>query len=111
MNRKTDSSHLSGIITLSDPGIRLAPPAARKTPQPPHAGAVMSRRICICCGEPMGPGSNALSRNPHVCASCSSLADGMEEEGNPAVELDAADDLDGRGPTRQISRNAGRRFA
>jgi len=31
---------------------------------------------------------NSLSRNPNVCASCSSLNDGMEEEGNPPVETD-----------------------
>ncbi len=39
----------------------------------------MTPRICICCGEPMVEKGNALSRNPNVCASCSSLADGMEE--------------------------------
>jgi len=27
----------------------------------------------------MPPTGSALSRNPHVCASCSSLADGAEE--------------------------------
>lgn len=39
----------------------------------------MKPRICICCREPMSEKGNALSRNPNVCASCSSLADGMEE--------------------------------
>jgi hypothetical protein len=39
----------------------------------------MKPRICICCGEPIPEPGNALSRNPNVCASCSSLADGMEE--------------------------------
>jgi len=33
---------------------------------------------CICCGEPMSRGGGALSRNPNMCASCSSLADGMQ---------------------------------
>ncbi len=40
----------------------------------------MTSRICICCGEPMSEAGNALSRNPNVCASCSSMADGMEEQ-------------------------------
>lgn len=39
----------------------------------------MSIRICRCCGEPMPETGNALSRNPNICASCSSMADGMEE--------------------------------
>lgn len=38
-------------------------------------------RICICCGEPMAEGANKLSRNPNVCASCSSLLDGMDDDG------------------------------
>jgi hypothetical protein len=37
-------------------------------------------RISICCDEPMVELGNLLSRDPNVCASCSSLADGMEEE-------------------------------
>ncbi len=28
----------------------------------------------------MGKGANALSRNPNLCSSCSSISDGMEEE-------------------------------
>ena len=39
----------------------------------------MKPRICICCGEPMIERGNALSRNPNICASCSSLADGIED--------------------------------
>jgi hypothetical protein len=39
----------------------------------------MLPRICICCGEPMAPGGNVLSRNPNICASCSSILDGIEE--------------------------------
>ena len=38
----------------------------------------MKPRICICCGEPILPEANAHSRNPNVCASCSSLLDGLE---------------------------------
>ena len=45
----------------------------------------MRPRICICCGEPMAPRGNSLSRNPNVCASCSSRADGMEKSTLPAV--------------------------
>ena len=37
----------------------------------------MKPRICICCGELMPELGNALSRNPNLCASCSSMADGM----------------------------------
>ena len=43
----------------------------------------MKPRICICCGEPLGETSHALSRNPNVCPSCSSLADGMDEPKAP----------------------------
>jgi len=39
----------------------------------------MKPRICICCGDPMLKRGNALSRNPNVCASCSSLADGIDD--------------------------------
>ena len=42
----------------------------------------MKPRICICCGELMAEHGNALSRNPNLCASCSSMADGMGD--NPA---------------------------
>ena len=40
----------------------------------------MSLRICVCCGETMAEGSNRLSRNPNICASCSSLADGGDDD-------------------------------
>ena len=39
----------------------------------------MSLRICMCCGEPIAEKGGALSRNPNICASCSSLSDGMPE--------------------------------
>ena len=39
----------------------------------------MSLRTCICCDEPMAKKGNALSRHPKMCASCSSLSDGMPE--------------------------------
>jgi len=41
----------------------------------------MTSRICVCCGESILEKGNALSRNPNVCASCSSMIDGMEEAG------------------------------
>jgi hypothetical protein len=44
----------------------------------------MRPRICVCCGEPIAEQGNQLSRNPNVCASCSSLADGMEDSALPA---------------------------
>jgi hypothetical protein len=47
----------------------------------------MKPRVCMCCGEPMTERSVALSRNPNVCASCSSLADGMEDfQTGPALK-------------------------
>ena len=39
----------------------------------------MNPRVCMCCGEPMPETGNALSRNPNICASCSSMADGMDD--------------------------------
>lgn len=39
----------------------------------------MKPRVCVCCGEPISEKGSALSRNPNMCASCSSLADGMGE--------------------------------
>jgi hypothetical protein len=43
----------------------------------------MKARICVCCGEPISETGNALSRNPNLCASCSSLTDGMGEVHTP----------------------------
>ena len=48
-------------------------------------------RICICCGEPIALDGNLLSRNPNMCASCSSFEDGMEDS--------AARDADALEPT------------
>jgi hypothetical protein len=39
----------------------------------------MNARICKCCGESMPETGNVLSRNPNLCASCSSLEDGAAE--------------------------------
>ena len=46
----------------------------------------------MCCCEPMPQGGNALSRNPNVCASCSSMMDGMGDS-NPLEALAAAEEL------------------
>ena len=46
----------------------------------------MSPRICICCGEPMVKNGKALSRNPNMCASCSSMTDGMDGSNVPEQE-------------------------
>jgi hypothetical protein len=37
----------------------------------------LNNRICRCCGEALSPMDNAFSRNPNVCSSCSSMADGV----------------------------------
>jgi hypothetical protein len=50
----------------------------------------MNLRICVCCGEPMAKKGNALSRYPSLCASCSSLLDGMSE--SSLTSLPAFDD-------------------
>jgi hypothetical protein len=41
--------------------------------------------VCMCCGEAISSRGRALSRNPNLCASCSSLLDGIEET-PPLVE-------------------------
>ncbi|HEV2393159.1 MAG TPA: hypothetical protein VG146_12450 [Verrucomicrobiae bacterium] len=66
----------------------------------------MNPHICICCGEPMVQEGNGLSRNPNVCASCSSLADGKDEQepsplwkpsaSDPGAEQAAAGATDGQ---------------
>ena len=43
----------------------------------------MNPRVCICCGEPIPEMGNAFSRNPNMCASCSSLVDGWPEASQP----------------------------
>ena len=48
----------------------------------------MNPRVCICCGEPMVQ-RNSHSRNPNICASCSSLLDGMED--SPRATQESSD--------------------
>jgi hypothetical protein len=50
----------------------------------------MKARVCICCGEAIAEGGDALSRNPNLCASCSSMADGMEEPDSSVASRAAA---------------------
>ena len=63
----------------------------------------MNPRICVCCGEPIAEEGNSLSRNPNVCPSCSSMADGMEGSnvpacGGPAPLAEAAEKTLSPGP-------------
>ena len=71
----------------------------------------MNFRICQYCGEPMVEWGNVLSRNPNLCASCSSMADGLEA---PIVS-DCARMLPGQGMTAEtaeaIARGWGNRRA
>src|SRR5215471_8986707 len=62
--------HLSAFARAGD---RLASDRSRER-------EALKPRICICCGEAMIEHSNALSRNPNICASCSSLVDGMDDD-------------------------------
>jgi hypothetical protein len=39
----------------------------------------MSVHICKYCGESISEKGNSLSRHPDLCASCSSITDGMGE--------------------------------
>lgn len=52
----------------------------------------MNRRICRCCGESFAEQGNSLSRNPNICASSSSLTDGMDESNVPECAALAPDE-------------------
>jgi hypothetical protein len=41
--------------------------------------ARLNPSTCICCGESILRRGGTLSRNPNLCASCSSLADGTQD--------------------------------
>jgi len=111
MNIKEDSLNVVRILSLNNRAVLPAPHIAEKTQRPTLGGVVIKSRICVCCGEPMAARGNSLSRNPNMCASCSSLDDGMEqEEGNQAVENDEAGNARGsRLPS--TNRNPNRRLA
>ena len=44
----------------------------------------MNHRICMCCGEPIAAQGDVHSLNPNMCASCSSLSDGMPKSSVPS---------------------------
>jgi hypothetical protein len=46
-----------------------------RTPSLPY----MKPSVCVCCGKPISPKGHLFSRNPNLCASCSSMVDGMNE--------------------------------
>jgi hypothetical protein len=48
----------------------------------------MKPSICICCGEKIAEPDNPRSRNPNLCASCSSLADGMDEPSIASMDFE-----------------------
>ena len=48
---------------------------------------LMTPRVCRCCGELFSP-ENLLSRNPNICASCSSMLDGMDLPEDAAPEME-----------------------
>ena len=54
----------------------------------------MRGMVCRCCGEEMGPRTGALSRNPNICASCSSLLDAADQE---QKTLGSADESEAHG--------------
>jgi hypothetical protein len=63
----------------------------------------MNSRICVCCGEPVSEKGNALSRNPNICASCSSMADGIDDSSVPErTEAAAPDRFEENAPERTI---------
>ena len=79
MNKREHSLNVARIKPLSDLAILPALRIPVRTLRPAAEATVTSCRICICCGEPMAEG-NSMSRDPNVCASCSSLSDGMDHE-------------------------------
>ena len=78
MNRNENSIKAIRILEPRDLATLTVPHVGERSHRPAPGGLVITVRICICCGEPMVERGNAMSRNPNVCASCSSLADGME---------------------------------
>lgn len=81
MNRNENSIKGVRILQTGEQATIPVRHLAERNHRAALGGLVITVRICICCGEPMVERGNALSRNPNVCASCSSLADGMEDAG------------------------------
>jgi hypothetical protein len=71
----------------------------------------MTSRICRCCGEWMAERGHVLSRNPNVCASCSSLADGMDESSANVGRYGAMASPEGPARQKQITRVYGNSLA
>ena len=80
MNKEEDSIKAVRILQPGEQATLPVPHLGERNHRPALCGLVITVRICICCGEPMVERGNALSRNPNICASCSSLADGMEAD-------------------------------
>ena len=78
MNRNENSIKTARILEPGDLATLPVRHLGERNHRPALCGLVITVRICICCGEPMVERGNAQSRNPNVCASCSSLGDGME---------------------------------
>ena len=85
MNREDNSIKAVRILEPADLAALPVRHRGKKNHRPAMSRLVITVRICICCGEPMVERGNAMSRNPNVCASCSSLADGMEVENETKV--------------------------
>jgi hypothetical protein len=85
MNRNENSIKAVRILGPGDLATLPVRHLGERSHRPALGGRVIRSRVCICCGEPMIERGNDLSRNPNVCASCSSLADGMEEDNETEV--------------------------
>ena len=72
MSGRRTVPHITQRASGSLPG-----PQFKRAEFAPHER--MNSRICRCCGEPMPEEGNPRSRNPNICASCSSMADGMDD--------------------------------
>jgi formylmethanofuran dehydrogenase subunit E len=106
MNRTETHLKAVQILVPADRTILQRRHVNKRILQPEIAVRGSRPRICICCGEPMTTRGNSLSRDPNVCASCSSLADGMEE----GVENDKAIKTPDDGSDPSQARNASGRF-
>ena len=77
MNRNENSIKAVRILEPGDLATLPVGHLGKRNHRPALGGLVITVRICICCGEPMVERGNVLSRNPNLCASCSSMADGI----------------------------------
>jgi len=56
----------------------------------------MKLSVCKCCGEVIPPRGDLHSRHPNLCASCSSMSDGM-------LESDICEQLQSENAASQVS--------